>query len=88
MVSASGRKGGFNEQVAERLREAADLLERQDANPFLVAAYHRVTEVVFGPGEDVASILDREGLDGLDALPRGAGQRPGPRPSARFRSLR
>jgi Holliday junction resolvasome RuvABC DNA-binding subunit len=59
----------LNRQVAQRLREAADLLERQEANPFRVAAYRRAAETVAALPEDVAALLEREGIRGLDALP-------------------
>lgn len=58
-----------NQMIAERLREAADLLQHQDANPFRVGAYRRAADTVGSLGRDVAEILDREGLDGLTALP-------------------
>ena len=65
MISASGR---LNQQVAERLREAAELLEQQQANPFRVGAYRRAAETVAALDEDVATLLEREGIEGLDAL--------------------
>lgn len=58
-----------NQMIAERLREVADLLQHQDANPFRVGAYRRAADTVDSLGRDVAEILDREGLDGLVALP-------------------
>jgi len=58
-----------NQMIAERLREVADLLQHQDANPFRVGAYRRAADTVGSLGRDVAEILDREGLDGLTALP-------------------
>ena len=61
--------GGLNQLVAERLREAAELLEQQQANPFRVSAYRRAAATVAGLGEDVAALLERQGIDGLDALP-------------------
>jgi hypothetical protein len=61
--------GGLNRVVAERLREAAELLEQQQANPFRVSAYRRAADTVAGLGEDVAALLEREGIEGLDALP-------------------
>jgi putative hydrolase len=51
------------------LREAAELLEQQQANPFRVNAYRRAGETVAGLGEEVAALLEREGIQGLDALP-------------------
>jgi DNA polymerase (family X) len=59
----------FNHQIADRLREAAELLEQQQANPFRVAAYRRAAATVAGLGESVAALLEREGIEGLDALP-------------------
>ncbi len=59
----------LNPQVAARLREAADLLELQDANAFRVAAYRKAADTVDGLGEDVATIARREGAEGLTRLP-------------------
>ena len=59
----------LNQQIAVRLREAAELLEQQQANPFRVDAYRRAAETVAGLDEDVATLLKREGIEGLDALP-------------------
>ncbi|NJD32116.1 MAG: DNA-binding protein [Gammaproteobacteria bacterium] len=54
---------------ADRLREAADLLEAQGANPFRVAAYRRAADTVRDLGEDISQLIAREGAAGLDALP-------------------
>jgi hypothetical protein len=61
--------GALNQQIAARLREAAELLEQQQANPFRVGAYRRAAEAVAGLDEDVATLLGRQGIEGLDALP-------------------
>jgi hypothetical protein len=58
-----------NQDLAQRLREAADLLEAQQANPYRVAAYRRAADTLVGLGEDVRSVFEQHGLDGLDALP-------------------
>lgn len=58
-----------NARCADRLREAADLLEAQGANPFRVSAYRRAASTVLGLEQDVADIVEREGLPGLEALP-------------------
>lgn len=58
-----------NRQVAEGLREAADLLERQSANPFRISAYRRAADVVAGLDRDVGDLFEREGIPGLVALP-------------------
>jgi putative hydrolase len=67
--SGLGVGRALNQQVAARLREAAELLEQQQANPFRVSAYRRAAETVVGLDEDVAVLLEREGIAGLDALP-------------------
>ena len=59
----------FNAQCADRLREAADLLEAQRANPFRVSAYRKAAATVLDLPEDVAAIAARDGLPGLEALP-------------------
>jgi DNA polymerase (family X) len=61
--------GSLNQQIAARLREAAELLEHQQANPFRVGAYRRAAETVAGMDKDVAALLEEEGIEGLDALP-------------------
>lgn len=61
-------------QIADRLAEAADLLEAQGADRFRVRAYRRAAETVRALPEDPAAILAREGLKGLTRLPNiGAG---------------
>lgn len=63
-----------NEDVADRLREAADLLEQQGANPYRVAAYRRAADTVVDLGRDLGNLYRKGGLEGLTALPTvGAG---------------
>lgn len=59
----------LNQKVADKLREAADLLEQQGANPFRVGAYRRAAETVARLDRDVRDIVTVEGVDGLTALP-------------------
>ena len=59
----------LNARCADRLREAADLLHSQGANPFRVAAYRKAAATVLELPEDLQAIIDREGLPGLEALP-------------------
>lgn len=58
-----------NARCADRLREAADLLEAQGANPFRVAAYRKAATTLLELPESVAALLERAGVEGLEALP-------------------
>jgi hypothetical protein len=60
---------GLNRAVAERLRQAAELLEDQAANPFRVRAYRQAAETVERLPRDLDEIFAAEGEAGLDALP-------------------
>ena len=57
------------DQIADRLLEAAQLLEAQGADRFRVRAYRRGAETIRALHEDPADILEREGLEGLIELP-------------------
>lgn len=59
----------LNARCADRLREAADLLEAQGANPFRVSAYRRAADTVRDLKGDLGALIEQEGLTGLDALP-------------------
>jgi len=61
--------GPLNARCADRLREAADLLHAQGANPFRVSAYRNAATTVLDLPEDLGALVDREGLPGLEALP-------------------
>lgn len=63
-----------NQVLAERLREAADLLEQQGANPFRVRAYREAAQAVATHPDDLREIYERGGIEALDALP-GVGSR-------------
>jgi putative hydrolase len=63
-----------NRVIAERLREAASLLEQQDANRYRVAAYRRAAETLDALPRDVSLIFRVEGYPGLVAL-QGIGPR-------------
>ena len=58
-----------NEAVAAALDEVAELLERQHANQYRVAAWRGAAHVIRGLDETVGELLAREGLGGLDRLP-------------------
>jgi DNA polymerase/3'-5' exonuclease PolX len=57
----------LNNRIVAQLREAADLLEQQHANPFRVQTYRHAVKAVAGLGENVNSMYRREGIEGLDA---------------------
>lgn len=59
----------INQQVARKLREAADLLEQQQANPFRISAYRRAADSLLSIKTSVEEIIREEGMDGLTALP-------------------
>jgi putative hydrolase len=59
----------LNEQVAERLRQAADLLGEQQANPFRVRAYRRAADTIAGLPEELADFVGQQGIEGLEGLP-------------------
>jgi hypothetical protein len=59
----------INQRIAERLREASDMLGQQGANPFRVSAYRKAADSVAGLNERIDAIFKREGLEGLEALP-------------------
>jgi len=61
--------GTVNANCADRLREAADLLESQGANPFRVSAYRKAAATVQALPADVAAIAEHQGLPGLEELP-------------------
>jgi putative hydrolase len=58
-----------NQAIAEKLRELADLLEQQDANPYRVNAYRRAARTVTDLEEPLSDLAGREGIEGLDRLP-------------------
>jgi len=59
----------FNADAAEKLREMADLLQQQNANPFRVRAYQRAAETVESCEQDIRDLLAREGVVGVAELP-------------------
>ncbi len=58
-----------NQRVAERLREAADLLGAQGANPFRVSAYRKAADTVRDLDRDLDQLVREGGEDALTALP-------------------
>jgi len=58
----------INQRIAERLREASDMLGQQGANAFRVSAYRKAADTVAGLEERIDGLFEREGLEGLEAL--------------------
>jgi putative hydrolase len=58
-----------NQDIAFRLREAADILEQQAANPFRVRAYRRAAETISRLEADLPELIEHGGLEALVALP-------------------
>lgn len=58
-----------NALIASRLREAADLLQAQGANPFRVGAYRRGADTLAKLEVPARALFDDKGRDGLETLP-------------------
>ena len=58
-----------NHRIADRLAEAADLLEQQHANAFRVAAYRRAAGTIRSLKRDLPALLEQGGVAGLTDLP-------------------
>jgi len=58
-----------NQRVAERLREVADLLEAQGANPFRVGAYRKAADTVRALDQDIETVTREGGEAALKELP-------------------
>lgn len=58
----------MNNEIGKLLREIANLLERQKANPFRVNAYRRASNTVESLDESVRDIVEKKGMAGLTAL--------------------
>ena len=64
------RKSETNQKVADLLRDGADLLEQQAANPYRVNAYRAAAVVVSELEEDLRDIVEKKGIEGLTELPK------------------
>jgi putative hydrolase len=56
-------------RCSTRLREIADLLKSQQANPFRINAYRHAADTLDSLGQNVADLMLSEGIEGLVALP-------------------
>ena len=59
----------FNQIAANLLRDTAELLDQQHANPFRIDAYRRAAETLESLHTDVRELLREEGSTGLMRLP-------------------
>ena len=59
----------INQEIADKLREIAALLEEQGGGPFRVRAYQRAASTVENLDEPLTGIAEHNGLPGLIALP-------------------
>ncbi len=62
-------RSSFNRAVSAVLRETAELLKQQEANPFRVSAYRRAAETVDSLEVDLRGLTHRDGVEGLTQLP-------------------
>jgi hypothetical protein len=66
---ARGPQPRANPWIAERLRQAADLLHAQGANPFRANAYRRAADALDSTEADVRDLAAAGGYAALDAIP-------------------
>ena len=59
----------INQQVADKLREVASLLQQQGANPFRVGAYRHAADTIVQLNCSIKEIFESQGLKGLKAIP-------------------
>jgi len=60
---------GPNNQIADKLRQASDILAAQGADPFRIAAYLRAAESVRGLETDLGTIAEKGGRKAIEAIP-------------------
>ena len=58
-----------NIEIAEKLLEISDLLQRQNANIFRVDAYRRAASTVENLDRPITDVVEHKGFDGLTELP-------------------
>jgi len=58
-----------NAEIGYKLRQAADILAAQGADPFRVAAYRKAAESVLALEDDLSTVVKRGGSKALDAIP-------------------
>lgn len=68
-AASNSRVPDWNQEVAAKLREAADLLELQGANPFRVSAFRRAGASVAQLPRDIREVAQEQGSAGLEDIP-------------------
>ncbi|RME35187.1 MAG: DNA-binding protein [Gammaproteobacteria bacterium] len=68
-TGATAQVPPINRQVAEKLREMADLISQQGGNPFRVGAYRRAARTVETLTEDLRERVAEGGPQALESLP-------------------
>ena len=58
-----------DQRIAQRLREAAALLEAQEASPFRIGAYRRAADAVQRSARPLRALFEAQGREGLRELP-------------------
>lgn len=58
-----------NQKIAGMLRQVADLLDQEGANPFRISAYRRAADTIDRLERDARDIVEEQGAEGLLALP-------------------
>jgi hypothetical protein len=58
-----------NAQIADKLRQAADILAAQGADPFRVAAYRKAADSILALTRDLGAVVARGGRKALEAIP-------------------
>jgi len=57
---------GPNNQIADKLRQASDILAVQEADPFRIAAYRRATDSVRALNDDLGTVAEKGGRKALE----------------------
>ncbi|KVZ02715.1 helix-hairpin-helix domain-containing protein [Burkholderia stagnalis] len=70
MQTTASRTDEENRQIASCLREAAQRLADQGANPYRAGAYRAGANTLDGLDRSVRALFDAGGIDALDALPQ------------------